>query len=42
MLAHTDFGADVEDILREAGFEPESHFDGVEKVFVGAVSQQGS
>ena len=33
MLAHTDFGADVEEILREAGFDPETFFDGVETVF---------
>lgn len=35
MLAHTDFGADVPELLREAGFEPESYFDGVETVFAG-------
>ena len=42
MLAHTDFGADVKDILREAGFDPETFFDGVETVFCGVVRQQGS
>ena len=35
LLAHTDFGADVPDLLRAAGFEPETHFDGVEAVFCG-------
>ena len=37
MLAHTDFGADVEEILREAGFAPQTFFDGVETVFCGVV-----
>lgn len=36
MLAHTDFGTDVPELLREAGFEPESRFEGVETVFSGA------
>ena len=37
MLAHTDFGADVPELLREAGFEAETYFDGVESVFGGLV-----
>ncbi len=41
MLAHTDFGADVEEILREAGFDPETFFDGVETVFCGVVRPPG-
>lgn len=41
MLAHTDFGADVEEIVREAGFDPESFFDGVDTVFCGVVRPQG-
>lgn len=41
MLAHTDFGADVEEILREAGFDPETFFDGVEAVFCGVVRPPG-
>jgi len=41
MLAHTDFGADVEEIVREAGFAPETFFDGVEAVFCGVARQQG-
>jgi SAM-dependent methyltransferase len=35
MLAYTDFGTDVPQLLREAGFEPESFFEGVETVFCG-------
>jgi SAM-dependent methyltransferase len=35
MLAITDFGADVPELLRETGFEPESYFDGVQTVFCG-------
>ena len=38
MLAHTDFGADVPDLLREAGFEPETYFEGVETVFCGVAA----
>ena len=41
MLAHTDFGADVEEILREAGFAPQTFFDGVETVFCGVVRPPG-
>ena len=41
MLAHTDFGADVEEIVREAGFDPETFFDGVETVFCGVARPQG-
>jgi SAM-dependent methyltransferase len=37
MLAHTDFGADVPELLRKAGFEAETYFDGVESVFCGVV-----
>jgi SAM-dependent methyltransferase len=37
MLAHTDFGADVEEIVGEAGFVPETFFAGVEAVFCGVV-----
>jgi len=34
MLAHTDFGTDVAETLRELGFEPEIHFEGsAEMVF---------
>ncbi len=40
MVAYTDFGTDVEEILREAGFDPETFFDGVETVFCG-VARQG-
>jgi len=41
MLAHTDFGADVEDVLRETGFEPETYFEGVEAVFCGVAPERG-
>lgn len=41
MLAHTDFGADVEEIVREAGFDAETFFDGVETVFCGVARPQG-
>ena len=33
MLAHTDFGADLPELLREAGFEPETHGEGVFAVY---------
>ncbi len=33
MLAYTDFGLDVPDLLREAGFEAEVHGSGVETVY---------
>ncbi len=33
MLAYTDFGLDVPDLLREAGFEPEVHGSGIETVY---------
>jgi len=33
MLAYTDFGLDVPDLLREAGFEAEAHGSGVETVY---------
>lgn len=33
MLAYTDFGADVPELLREAGFEAEVHGDGVNVVY---------
>ncbi len=33
MLAYTDFGRDVPDLLREAGFEPEAHGTGIEVVY---------
>jgi hypothetical protein len=33
MLAHTDFGLDVPDLLREAGFEAEVHGSGLETVY---------
>lgn len=35
MLAYTDFGTDVPQLLHDAGFEPESFFEGVETVFCG-------
>jgi len=35
MLAHTDFGADVDEVVREAGLVPETFFEGVETVFCG-------
>jgi SAM-dependent methyltransferase len=38
MLAYTDFGLDVPDLLREAGFEAEVHGAGVETVYC-AVAQ---
>ena len=41
MLAHTDFGADVQEIVREAGFDPQTFFDGVETVFCGVVRPPG-
>jgi SAM-dependent methyltransferase len=37
MLAHTDFGRDVPELLRSAGFEPETRFEGVDTVFCGVV-----
>jgi SAM-dependent methyltransferase len=37
MLAYTDFGRDVPELLREAGFEPEAHGDGVATVYCGRV-----
>lgn len=37
MLAYTDFGRDVPELLREAGFEPETHGDGVTTVYCGRV-----
>jgi ubiquinone/menaquinone biosynthesis C-methylase UbiE len=40
MLAHTDFGTDVPELLREAGFEAETYFDGVESVFCGLVQKE--
>ena len=33
MLAHTDFGSDVPELLQEAGFEPEVHGAGVSVVY---------
>ena len=33
MLAYTDFGLDVPELLREAGFEPEVHGSGIETVY---------
>lgn len=33
MLAYTDFGLDLPDLLREAGFEPEVHGAGIEVVY---------
>ncbi len=33
LLAHTDFGRDVPELLREVGFEPEVHGDGVDVVY---------
>ncbi len=33
MLAYTDFGLDVPELLREAGFQPEVHGSGVETVY---------
>ena len=33
MLAYTDFGLDLPDLLREQGFEPEVHGSGVEAVY---------
>lgn len=33
MLAHTDFGLDLPDILRELGFEPETHGVGIDTVY---------
>ena len=33
MLAYTDFGLDVPDLLREAGFEAEVHGTGVETIY---------
>jgi hypothetical protein len=37
MLAYTDFGRDVPQLLREVGFEPEAHGDGVTTVYCGRV-----
>ena len=33
MLAYTDFGLDIPELLREAGFETEVHGSGIEAVF---------
>lgn len=33
MLAYTDFGTDVPELLRPLGYETETHFDGVDVVF---------
>lgn len=33
MLAYTDFGLDLPDLLREEGFEPEVHGSGIETVY---------
>jgi hypothetical protein len=33
MLVYTDFGQDVPDLLREAGFDVEVHGSGLETVF---------
>jgi SAM-dependent methyltransferase len=37
LLAHTDFGVDVPDLLREVGFHPETHFSGMETVYCASV-----
>ncbi len=39
MLTYTDFGLDLPELLREAGFEPEVHGQ-VEMVFCGVASSE--
>lgn len=41
MLAYTDFGLDVPELLRDAGFEPEVHGSGVSTVFCGVAVRPG-